>query len=188
MDDLNLTSRTGLPDALRILLEAFPRADWQNDPGYNSLISFWLDRHLMFRRILKEMTTETEGFLDKTFDEKRFAQRISRYGSMFVEQLHGHHQIEDEHYFPVLSQRDKRIARGFEILDSDHHALDDLLNGFVASANGTFEHLGDAPKLRTAVGIFHDDVTRLNGFIDRHLTDEEDLIVPVILKYGTAGL
>ena len=31
-------------------------------------------------------------------------------------------------------------------------------------------------------------VERTQRLLDRHLTDEEDLIVPVILKYGTAGL
>lgn len=188
METLDLTVRKRLPDALRVLLEAFPREDWQNDPGYNGLISFWLERHLTFRRLLSEMTNETIGLLDKKYDERRFAGRISRYGSIFVEQLHGHHQIEDQHYFPVLSDRDTRLKRGFEILDKDHHALDGLLNGFVASANATLSKLDDKNSLLTAAEIFRQDVERLAGFIDRHLTDEEDLIVPIILKYGTHGL
>ncbi len=188
MEMLDLTQRKGLPDALRVLLETFPRKDWQNDPGYNGLISFWLERHLTFRRLLSEMTNETIGLLDKKFDERRFAGRISSYGSIFVEQLHGHHQIEDQHYFPVLSERDSRLKRGFDILDKDHHALDGLLNGFVSSANHTLQSLDDKNALLTAAEAFRLDVERLTGFIDRHLTDEEDLIVPVILKYGTHGL
>lgn len=188
MTILDLTKRKELPDALRVLLDTFPREDWQNDPGYNGLISFWLERHLMFRRLLGEMTNETEMLLDKKSDARRFASRVSRYGSMFVEQLHGHHQIEDQHYFPVLSARDSRLKRGFEMLDKDHHALDGLLNGFVESANAVLGKHESPSDLVPAAHIFRKDVKRLSGFIDRHLTDEEDLIVPVILKYGTHGL
>ena len=34
--------------------------------------------------------------------------------------------------------------------------------------------------------LFETEVTRLGGLLDRHLLDEEDLVVPVILEYGAA--
>ena len=106
---------------------------------------------------------------------------------MFVNQLHGHHQIEDHHYFPVLVTRDRRIERGFDMLDKDHHALDGHLNRFVETANGAIAALtADDPK--SGAGAFLTAVDGMDHMLRRHLDDEEDLIVPVILRYGTEGL
>lgn len=182
---LHLDVRTGLPDALRVLLHDYPRSQWEADKGYNGLIRFWLDRHMMFRRILEQLQTHTESVIDRHMDLRLFQQQTGRLGSTFVQELHGHHSIEDGRYFPVLQQKDARIARAFELLDHDHHALDGHLNTFV-------EHANAALQVRTAgdvaIGQFHATINDLARMLDRHLIDEEEVIVPVILRYGTAGL
>lgn len=188
MENLDLAARDGLPEALRVLLTEFPRDGWERDPGFHSLVSFWLDRHMAFRHLMAEMRRETGRLLDRQSDPKRFGTRLSRYGSHFVNDLHSHHQIEDLHYFPLLAEKDARIVRGFDILDKDHQALDGLLAGFVASANSALGKLDDREALQDAAGTFAGDLDRLERLIDRHLVDEEELIVPVILKYGAGGL
>ena len=100
---------------------------------------------------------------------------------MLVGQLHGHHRIEDTQYFPVLSRLETRLDRGFAILDRDHHALDALLGRFTESANAVLQGRGEA-------GAFLDELGAFEGFLNRHLEDEEDLVVPVILKHGPDGL
>ena len=45
MSDLNLETRDGLPEALRVLLEAFPREVWEGHENFGQLVRFWLDRH-----------------------------------------------------------------------------------------------------------------------------------------------
>jgi hemerythrin-like domain-containing protein len=185
--ELALTRRDALPDALRILLRDYPREGWLTDPNFNGLVSFWLERHMMFRQILAQLQRETEAFLDRDRDPQSFAQGVSRHGGMFVSQLHGHHQIEDHHYFPALRGREPRIEAGFELLDADHHALDGLLDGFVKQANAAIRGAGGADPL-TSAGALRDGLVTLERLIDRHLTDEEDLIVPVILRDGPAGL
>ncbi len=184
--DLTLEQRAGLPDALRVLLTEHPREAWEADPQFNGLISFWLDRHMMFRKLGGIMQDEAKALLDGKTDAEHFARAVSHYGGTFVNNLHGHHQMEDQHYFPVLMTRDKRVERGFEMLDADHHALDGHLNRFVEAANDAITGLGDDPKV--AAGGFLTAVEGLDGLLRRHLDDEEDLIVPVILKYGTEGL
>ena len=185
---LHLENRDKLPDALRVLLHEFPREGWAAERHFQGLVSFWLDRHMMFRRLLVEMTRETEALLDRSADPEHFAGRLSRYGSMFVNQLHGHHQIEDMHYFPVLAKQESRIAKGFDILDHDHHALDRHLNDFVGAANGVLQLVPEREKLQTAAGGFHTAVTGIGALLERHLTDEEELVVPVILKHGAGAL
>jgi len=188
MDPLDLTQRTGLPDALRVLLADYPREGWQADPNFRGLVEFWLDRHLMFRKLLNLMQSETALLLDRQSEPAHFAKRLSHYGSRFVGDLHGHHQIEDQHYFPLLASKDARIIKGFDILDHDHHALEGLLDGFVKGANAMFQRLDDRDALQTSVGRFSTDLERLERLIDRHLNDEEDLIVPVILRHGAGSL
>jgi iron-sulfur cluster repair protein YtfE (RIC family) len=187
MTKLALETRTGLPDALRVLVDDLPRAAWAQHPDFYGLVSFWLDRHLMFRKLMDHMAVETEAMLDKRRDPVAFAQGVARHGGMFVEQLHGHHQIEDQHYFPLLAQRDARIVAGFDLLDADHHALDGHIARFVEGANGAISGAQGADPLVAAEG-FRAGLAAMQRLLDRHLVDEEELIVPVILTYGVQGL
>ena len=186
--ELALANRKALPDALQVLLQEYPREAWQTDPGFNNLIAFWLDRHMMFRRLMAEMRKGTELLLDRKLEADRFGAMVSRYGGMFVQQLHGHHTVEDQHYFPMLVQKDARIEKGFAILDKDHHDLDDYLADFVTRANEVIGLREDPTQLHEAAGRFQAELAKLEGLLDRHLIDEEDLIVPVILRYGADEL
>lgn len=188
MDTLQLSTRTQLPDALRVLLDEFPRASWEHDPGFEGLLRFWLDRHLMFRKILAQMTNETEQMLDNAIDQRAFTSQLARYGGMFVEQLHAHHTIEDTHYFPKLIDLDNRISAGFGILDKDHHAIDGHLNDFIEVANDVLNQRDTLSKLIPAAEALRKQLITLGTLLNRHLIDEEELVVPVVLKYGVSEL
>lgn len=61
------------------------------------------------------------------------------------------------------------------------------MNNFVEQANGAIRGLsGQDPK--AAADGFLQAVVGLDGLLRRHLDDEEDLIVAVILRYGTERL
>lgn len=182
--DLKLETRTGLPEALRVLLDEIPRDMWESHPNFGGMVQFWLERHLMFRQLLGQLSQDAEDAIDRRTDLQAYAPRLSRFGGFFLNQLHGHHQIEDAHYFPQLVRLDPRIERGFGILDADHHALHGHLDAFAGAANGVLTRLSDEAAAREAVGAFHGLLGGFHTMLDRHLTDEEDLIVPVILKSG----
>lgn len=184
--DTRLDTRAGLPEALRVLVTQFPRETWAEHAHFHGLVSFWLERHMMFRRMMDHMRRDTQAMLDGRLDPQRYRQQTGRIGGMFVGELHGHHGIEDQHYFPVLAATDAKVARGFQILDADHHALDGLLDRFVAQANTMLQ--ADPVALHSATGRFLSEITTLQSLLDRHLLDEEDLVVPVILKHGPGGL
>jgi iron-sulfur cluster repair protein YtfE (RIC family) len=182
MDEtLRLNTRDGLPDALRVLLQSYPREKWPKHDNFAGLVAFWLDRHLMFRKLMTALIDDAEQAVDHKIDAQTHAAKLSRYGSMLLQNLHGHHQIEDHHYFPVLSAREPNLNKGFELLDSDHHAMDGLLNRFADGANGV---IGG----RIEPGAFRADLLSFQSMLDRHLVDEEELVVPVILKHGPGGL
>lgn len=179
----DLATRPGLPDALRVLLADYPRTGWQAHRHFDGLVRFWLDRHLAFRDLLAAMTADARAVLDARMDAEAYARRLSRLGGRFVGDLHGHHHIEDDHYFPMLSRMDDRLQRGFGLLDADHHAIAAHLDAFADAANAVLRAWQGA-GLRDAAGGFLRVLGDSAHLLDRHLTDEEDLVVPVILHHG----
>ena len=182
--DHPLESRTALPDPLRLLLAEFPRADWQSHDNFDGLVAFWLDRHLAFRQMTADMQSQTQALLDGRIDPQVFAGRLSRQGSQFLDHLHGHHQIEDAQFFPRLALAEPKLARGFDLLEEDHLAIDRHLAGFVTSANALLTGWQNSALLAPTAGSFLEAVAGITALLDRHLTDEEELVVPVILRHG----
>ena len=76
----------------------------------------------MFREVIKRIKELSLSKIDN-IETERFEADLSRYSGFFLEQLHGHHTIEAQHFFPQLSKLDTRLARAFEILDSDYEEL-----------------------------------------------------------------
>jgi iron-sulfur cluster repair protein YtfE (RIC family) len=180
--DRPLDTRAGLPEALRVLLAEYPREAWPDHPDFDGLVAFWLDRHAEFRHLLAAMKADAESAIGLGIDPGEFRRRLSRRGTTFLQRLSGHHRIEDHHYFPQLAAMERRLARGFETLDRDHHELEDWLARFAESANAALAAPEDA-ALREAAAGFRRHLKGLGRMLDRHLTDEEDLILPVILKH-----
>ena len=188
MTEHNLTSRTRLPDALRVLVEELPRETWETHSNYSGLISFWLDRHLMFRRLMQQMDSDAQLALDRQISVPDYARRLARYGNMLVNDLHMHHMIEDQQYFPLLQRQDARVAHGFDILDKDHHAIDEVLHGFAEAANPLLSDPENEAAGLDRTATVRTELGRMSRLLDRHLTDEEELVVPVLLKYAPAGM
>lgn len=180
---LTLEARSGLPAELRVLAEKYPQATWVEHPNFNDLTAFWLDRHAMFRTLIGKITDLGVDKLDKR-EGPRFAAELSRYSGFFLNQLHGHHSIEDEHYFPQFNKLDKRLERGFEILDKDHNSLDAHIHAFASKTNEVLQALQTGDKSTSAFGELHETHLNFAKFLHRHLADEEEIIVPLILEYG----
>ena len=78
----------------------------------------------------------------------------------------------------MMAKMDPRISTAFTLLDADHHALDALIAGFADAANAVLQTQPDAPQK------FHANLLRFNHLLIRHLEDEEDIVIPMILKHG----
>lgn len=183
-----LETRTGLPDALRVLLEKYPRDSWQTGTQLGGLTQFWLERHLMFRQLMDHLGTDAETLVDAGMEPMEYARRLSRFGGMLVGQLHEHHGVEDAHYFPMLSRKEPRLAPAFELLDRDHHALDGHLATFTDDANALLGALQAGDISSGEDGRFAETVGQLQRFLDRHLTDEEEIVIPVLMEHGEGSL
>ncbi len=181
-DPLALDTRSGLPDEFRLILADYPREGWAAHPHFNGLAAFWLDRHLTFRAMMTRMQQDRAARLDGQIAAQDYAQRLAQLGQRFLGDLVGHHQIEDTAYFPHLAQLEPRIARGFDVLDADHHALHALIDAFAEGANTLLRANDDAAQ-RDLVAGFGTVLARFERMLGQHLTDEEDLVMPVVLKH-----
>ncbi|MCO6390318.1 hemerythrin domain-containing protein [Aliihoeflea aestuarii] len=182
---LLLERRQGLPDDLRVLLENYPREDWSAHPNVHGLASMWLQRHDMFRELGGILTAAIGDYREGRTDARQFAQIFAPRLNFFLGQLDGHHNIEDHHYFPIFARAESRLTRGFDILDSDHHLIHDALDMNSQTANAFLQALqGDGDTQRYAADAYADQNARLVAMLARHLDDEEDLIIPLILDRG----
>lgn len=184
MDELE--TRAGLPEALRILVEQYPRDIWQSHRNFDALTRFWLERHAMFREVQGRLQAETQGFIGGGSDPRAWGGRTARLAGFLLNELHGHHHVEDAHYFPVLAGLEPRLAAGFALLDRDHHALDAHLHGLADATNAALAALQqpEAMAARDAAGRLEAQLAGFGRFLDRHLIDEEDLVIPTILHHA----
>lgn len=181
-EDNNIETRTGLPEHLRVLADKYPREIWQGHPNFNELTSFWLERHLMFRQVLGKLQEGSAEFLDGR--APRYVPEMARYTGFLLEQLHGHHNIEDHHYFPKFKPFDARLDAAFDLLDADHHALDGQMNALAEASNAVIGAAQSGGDVITAAGHLREVQGGFERFLNRHLCDEEEVIVPIVLEYG----
>ena len=187
--DLALDARTGLPEDLKVLIAQYPREVWTSHGNLGEMAKFWLSRHAMFRELGKALDEAGEHFRDNKVGAREFAGFFAPRLQFFLQQLHAHHHIEDDHYFPIFRSADERLPRGFEILDRDHDSLAEGIEASVAAANHFLRALDGPPDdvKRAAENYAKCGATLLRG-LTRHLDDEEDLIVPLILDRGEEAL
>lgn len=180
----HITKREGLPPEMRALLRDLPRDVWQAHPAFARSIRNWMGAHQMFRQLGAIVQEDSETFLDKGMEADRYAARLSHFGNLLVRNLHGHHTWEDRSYFPELRAADPRFAEGLDMLESDHADLDARLEAFTRGANRVVQLAAlDPAQMTEEAKPVRDMAERLGGFLHRHLTDEEDLVVPILLHH-----
>lgn len=188
-DNTDLLIRPGLPEDLRYLVEKYPRETWAGHANVGGMAGFWLQRHDMFRELGTMLTGGIADYREGRQDAQGFARWFAPRLRFFLQHLEGHHQIEDLHYFPAFARAESRLKRGFEILDSDHHAIHEALERNAEAANVFLRALQESEdRRRFAADAYADENARLVAMLTRHLDDEEDLIIPLILDKGEAGL
>ncbi|MCC1491957.1 hemerythrin domain-containing protein [Cognatishimia sp. F0-27] len=173
---------------MRILLRDYPREAWPDHPDFATSIANWMGAHLMFRQLARTLTRDGERYLDRERDADTHAERLSRFGGALVSSLHGHHHWEDTRFFPELSAADSRFDPGIEILESDHEALDATLHRFERAANRVIRltTLDEAQAREETADVLRESRT-IEALLTRHLADEEDLVVPILLHHKLRG-
>lgn len=180
--DLRLGSRTALPETLRVLVHALPQEAWAAHPNFGGMTRFWLERHAAFRELLDRIAADAGATAAGTIAPDAYAPRLYRLASTLLGELHGHHSIEDAHYFPQLRRLEPSVARGFDLLEADHKDLDARLHGFAGEVNTLLQAAQAGTLAAGQVEPFADTVAGFRRLLDRHLVDEEEIVIPALLK------
>jgi len=183
MNNYSIHERHELPANMQVLLHDYPRGSWHAHSHFSRCdIDSWMGAHRSFKRVAKELQNEAELCLDNAVGSEDLVRTFSHYGGSLVSSLHGHHSWEDRFLFPDLMLKEKRIQHGLDMLESDHVELDSLLNQLTQSTNDAARSMKNGvPVSRDDVGKLQQRTEALGQLLTRHLGDEEDLIVPVVL-------
>ena len=181
-DELHLHKRSGLPDDLAFLVKKYPKESWQAHQNLGESSKFWLQRHDMFRELSAILLQTASELKQQDIKPAEFRGWFQPRYWFFIQQLDTHHQVEDGHYFPLLVRAEDKLKAGFELLESDHHIIHDGLLR-LQDAGIKFDQALQSEPSRILFAA--DDVAKeLNAFLGdltRHLADEEDLVIPLIL-------
>jgi hypothetical protein len=182
----DLLRRPGLPDDLHGLLQRHPRDTWPDRSGFGPWAQFWLERHDIFRTLDTALRDACRHHLDRAVDTAAFRQWALPRLNMQIGHLDLHHQVEEFHIFPAFAAVEPSLTRGYALLEADHAIihphLPRLHEAGLALANSPDAAATDATAaLLGALDAFGPPLIR-------HLADEEDLLVPVVLAHGEDAL
>jgi hemerythrin-like domain-containing protein len=189
LEALALARRGGWPEDLRVLAARYPREQWDTHPNLGEMARFWLSRHVMFRELSTAIEQIGALFRAGRLPPEEFAREFVPRLQFMLDQLNVHHQIEDLHYFPIFRAADDRLMRGFDVLEGDHHHIHADMARTAETANALLRSLQGGGDIMRRCGDDYADASGvlLEGLV-RHLDDEEDLIVPLILDRSEEAL
>jgi iron-sulfur cluster repair protein YtfE (RIC family) len=188
LDDLRLDLRDGLSDDIAYLRAAYPKGDWRAHANFGDMAGFWLHVHDSLRHHGAQLDRLTRSFQTGPGQAGDFQRAFVPGINQFLSHLNGHHQIEDSAYFPKFRALDPRMEAGFGLLEADHALIHEQLLASVDTARAMVQALGSGGDPRQATDAYAAASARLLDLLMRHLADEEDLVIPAILRHGERSI
>ena len=144
--------------------------------------SGWLKVHTNIRKRQRILVQISEAYISGEFDWSEYRSQILKRINMHVLKLHQHHEVEDEGFFPEFVSMYPKLAPAFEILGHDHEYLNELLDKLQIQN----DQLGRSEIEDKALAEeLHDTLVKVTALLQQHLTDEEDLVIPILgLRQG----
>ena len=181
----DIDQRTGWPEELCVVLQDYPRDTWATTRS--SMARFWIDKHNYLRRQSAALQSANDDYRAERAGIEQFGSWIAPRLQGFLGELHGHHQIEDHHYFPAFRSAEPRLNPGFDVLNSDHELIHGGIMNIVESINEFIatlqpENAGNNDARLRAADRYIEASKLLHSRLERHLQDEEDLIIPLMIR------
>lgn len=172
--------RDGLPSAIRPTLLEEAEADWRTHPRYAGKARFFMTIHRKLLNGADWLAETAEKLMDTPPDTLSYianASDLNGRASHLLSFAHGHHEIEDHGYFPQFVRLYPQLGEALSLLDGDHQILDEALTGVETA-------LGQATQSRDDMAKLYRHTAALKKIMHRHITDEEEVIIPIFLRHG----
>ncbi len=181
-DPLSIETREGLPDEWLFLREKYPRDTWMANSDLGEHARFWLSIHRHFRMMGAHLQSQSDTYREGLIDAGTFRQTMAPRLQQFLQTLDHHHRIEDGVFFPKFMAAEKRLIKGIELLEEDHHVIDAEVHNMVEIANKLLQSdPANSDQLKRNGEAFANCSERIVALLGRHLDDEEDIVVPLML-------
>ncbi|WP_421120581.1 hemerythrin domain-containing protein [Aquihabitans daechungensis] len=132
--------------------------------------------HRALRRNARRLANATASY-DRQDPPRTRA--LVRWCAGFIAELHCHHTIEDDAFFPALVARVPEAAELIARTDADHAAMDELFVRLEAGSS-TVAAGGSANQL-------HEAARDLADLLDEHLAFEDAEVIPLFEQHFTAA-
>lgn len=156
-----------------------PRGTWDSLPS-GGLAHTWLAMHDSLRHgqaMLERLATHWQL---KLIDAARFREQALPLLQQHLGHLHGHHRLEDTHYFPQFRVMEPRIGSGIDLLENDHESLHSAID-VLEELTRRLASLGlDDPETSALIQKLAGALHRFGPEMRQHLLDEEDLVIPLL--------
>jgi len=178
----HVAMRDGLPKAIRPTLLEEAEQDWRAHPRFAGKAGFFMNIHRQLLDGADWLSQTLEGVMDTPdgdVQDQMSAQGLQPRTAHLLRFAHGHHEIEDHGYFPQFLQLYPNLEPAMGLLDGDHQVLDAALNGVETGLTKVF-----ASPNRDSTAALYRHAAALKKIMHRHITDEEEVIVPIFLRHG----
>lgn len=146
-------------------------------------VAFWLEVHDHLRR-------DAAGLAAASADYRSSPAQLAAVAAPrlrgLIAAMQGHHQIEDFHYFPAFRQAEPHLAPAFDRLEREHESLGSAVGAALATLSelhATVQRPIEPAASETqqlAAQRYIDAAAALCAALERHLDDEESVVVPLL--------
>lgn len=179
----HVAMRDGLPSAIRPTLLEETETDWRQHPRYAGKARFFMNIHRNLLDGADSLHGALEQMLDLPTGDLGAAIRRSNLtdgATGLINFAHGHHEIEDHGYFPQFVRLYPQLERAMNLMDGDHKVLDEALHG----AEHALDEIANSGASRDRIAGLYTHSAALKKVMHRHITDEEEVIIPIFLRHG----
>ena len=166
------------PDLI-YLLQLLPRERWPAEAAHGTA-GVWLAMHASLRHGQRQLEALARQWQHKAVDWVGFRRQALPMLDAHLGHLHGHHRLEDQHYFPAMRRAEPRLDKGFNLLAADHERID----ASVRDLQRLRTQLAHASPAEAAAWQCAHDMARAlpvcGTLLAQHLGDEEDLVIPLL--------
>jgi len=164
------------------LLREFPRSIWPESSPDDATSRLLLSRHGGFRRRVEMLLDASQAALDGKTSPPDFTYDLARELHFFVPLLEGHHQAESTRLYPRLIHHFPEAQDKFLILDRDHTDIDYALGSLQKVPERLMTQAPTKALFQQETEQLCVELYRFQRLLARHLDDEEDLVIPILLK------